>query len=44
MDVNETPPQRGNDRWPNGTIFLMIVFLMLLAGMWGAVYFTLLNR
>jgi hypothetical protein len=42
--MNEKTPTRGNDRWPNGTIFLMILFLMLLAGMWSAVYFMLLNR
>lgn len=27
-----------------GTIFIMILFLMALAGMWGIMYLTLLNR
>ena len=27
-----------------GTLFIMILFLMALAGMWGIMYFTLLNR
>lgn len=27
-----------------GTLFIMILFLMLLAGMWGTVYLILLGR
>ena len=27
-----------------GTLFIMVLFLMALAGMWGIMYFTLLNR
>jgi hypothetical protein len=27
-----------------GTLFIMIFFLMALAGMWGIMYLTLLNR
>ena len=27
-----------------GTLFIMIFFLMALAGMWGIMYFTLLSR
>ncbi len=27
-----------------GTLFIMILFLMALAGMWGIMYLTLLNR
>lgn len=27
-----------------GTLFIMIVFLMALAGMWGIMYFMLLGR
>ncbi len=27
-----------------GTLFIMVLFLMALVGMWGIMYFTLLNR
>lgn len=27
-----------------GTLFILLVFLMALAGMWGIMYFTLLGR
>ncbi|MEJ2503246.1 MAG: hypothetical protein P8177_07995 [Gemmatimonadota bacterium] len=27
-----------------GTLFIMVLFLMALAGMWGIMYFTLLSR
>jgi hypothetical protein len=29
---------------PLGTLFLMMIFITVLAGMWGAMYLTLLNR
>lgn len=29
---------------PLGTPFLLMIFLMVLAGMWGALYLTLLSR
>ncbi|MDT8435385.1 MAG: hypothetical protein RRA92_01395 [Gemmatimonadota bacterium] len=29
---------------PLGTLFLLMIFLMVLAGMWGALYLTLLGR
>lgn len=45
MDERERsgdPPE--SEQGPVGTIFVLIIFLMVLAGMWGAVYFTLLGR
>jgi hypothetical protein len=48
-----TPPPddpTGHDLSPEeeptttGTLFIMVLFLMALAGMWGIMYFTLLNR
>lgn len=29
---------------PTGTLFLMMLYIMLLAGMWGAIYFDFLGR
>ena len=34
----------GEEPTTTGTIFIMILFLMALAGMWGIMYLTLLNR
>lgn len=46
-----TPPAHGPDPGADpeeptttGTLFIMILFLMALAGMWGIMYLTLLNR
>ena len=38
-------PELSPDEEPNtsGTLFIMILFLMALAGMWGIMYLTLLN-
>ena len=48
---SEPPHQRGPDELTpeeepttTGTLFIMILFLMALAGMWGIMYLTLLNR
>ena len=45
------PPERGPDELSpeeepvtTGTLFIMVLFLMALAGMWGIMYFTLLHR
>jgi hypothetical protein len=35
--------ESGEDH-PLGTLFLMMIYLMVLAGMWGALYFLLLGR
>ena len=44
-DSKPTPPDP-QDEGPNatGTLFIMIVFLMALAGMWLIMYFRLLER
>jgi len=34
----------GNEPVTIGTLFILIVFLMALAGLWGIMYFTLLGR
>jgi hypothetical protein len=39
---SELPPHE--EPTTTGTLFIMIFFLMALAGMWGIMYFTLLNR
>lgn len=45
MDEQERSGESNEpERGPVGTIFVLIIFLMMLAGMWGAVYFTLLGR
>jgi hypothetical protein len=46
MAENETQSEQKKDdvAWPMGTVFLMLIFLILLAGLWGAVYIILLNR
>jgi hypothetical protein len=35
-----------NEQEPDvrGTVFLMVLFLMLMVGMWAIMYFQLLNR
>jgi hypothetical protein len=38
----ELPPEE--EPTTTGTLFIMILFLMALAGMWALMYFTLLNR
>ncbi len=38
----ELPPEE--EPTTTGTLFIMIFFLMALAGMWGIMYLTLLNR
>lgn len=34
---DELPP-------PTGTLFVMMIYLMVLAGMWGAIYWLFLER
>ena len=36
-DEDDLPP-------PTGTMFLLAVYMAVLAGMWGAMYLTLLSR
>lgn len=38
----ELPPE--HEPVTTGTLFILLVFLMALAGMWGIMYFTLLGR
>jgi hypothetical protein len=38
----EIPP--GSEPVATGTLFIMIIFLMLIGALWGSVYFMLLNR
>lgn len=48
MDTEHTTPDTRTDEEelppPVGTLFLMMLYLMLLAGMWGAIYFEFLGR
>jgi hypothetical protein len=39
-------PMPDNDQEPDvrGTVFLMVLFLMLMVGMWAIMYFQLLSR
>ncbi|MDX1673903.1 MAG: hypothetical protein R3314_03780 [Longimicrobiales bacterium] len=41
-DEGGLPPEE--EPTTTGTLFIMIFFLMALAGMWGIMYLTLLNR
>lgn len=45
-DPQHTPsdPQQDEDPDASGTLFIMIIFLMALAGMWLIMYFRLLER
>jgi hypothetical protein len=40
--LEDLPPDE--EPTTTGTVFIMILFLMALAGMWGIMYFTLLSR
>ena len=46
VDLPETSdtPDGGGEPNTEGTVFIMILFLMALAGMWGIMYLTLLER
>lgn len=44
-DEIQTPePFEGDDVTPRGTLFVLMVYIMVLAGMWGVLYFMLINR
>lgn len=45
-DPRRPTDERGGDDEPNvsGTVFLMVLFLMLIAGIWLIMYFQLLSR
>lgn len=43
-DPKASPPQRDDEPNASGTLFIMVVFLMALAGMWLIMYFRLLER
>ncbi len=46
LDEN-TPNQESSDEelpLPTGTLFFMMVFLMVMAGMWMGIYFEFLGR
>lgn len=36
-EPDEIPP-------PTGTLFFMMIYIMILAGMWGAIYFEFVGR
>lgn len=38
------PPPEEREPAPVGTLFLMMIFLAAIAGMWGLMYWTLLSR
>ena len=40
--ATELPP--GEQPVVTGTLFLMMIFLMMIAGFWGIMYYLLLNR
>lgn len=42
--VPEEPPPEEDLPLPTGTLFFMMVFLMVMAGMWMAIYFDYLGR
>jgi len=46
--MDELPPQPSEDEeelpLPIGTLFFMMIFLMVMAGMWLAIYFEFLGR
>lgn len=45
-DVDSPPEELAPEEEPTttGTLFIMVLFLMALAGMWGIMYFMLLSR
>jgi len=40
----DAPPSAGEEPNTTGTLFLMIIFLMMIAGFWAILYLTLLHR
>jgi hypothetical protein len=48
QEQNDNPANGGlppeHEPVTTGTLFILLVFLMALAGMWGIMYFTLLDR
>lgn len=51
LDPHDVPPTSPPDELApeeepttTGTLFIMVLFLMALAGMWGIMYFMLLSR
>ena len=43
-DRAEPRTPEGPEEHPIGSLFILMIFLILLAGMWGAVYFIYLGR
>lgn len=43
-EIRTPEPFEGDDVTPRGTLFLLVVYVMVLAGMWGVLYFTMINR
>lgn len=41
---SDGPPPEDELPPPTGTLFVMMLYIMLLAGMWGAIYFEFLGR
>jgi hypothetical protein len=47
VDSQQTGPERSEaDELPppTGTLFLMMLYIMILGGMWGAIYFEFIGR
>ena len=47
-DTGEVPTARGagitGDEHPRGTLFLLLVYLIVVIAIWGTVYLTMLER
>lgn len=41
---SETPEMLPHEEHPRGTLFLLLVYLMMIVGMWGWVYYIMLGR
>lgn len=44
--ADRTPDSTADEELPppTGTLFLMMIYIMVLAGMWGAIYFEFIGR
>lgn len=44
MPERENDPSAEEELTPRGTLFVLMIYLMVLAGMWGVLYWTMLSR
>lgn len=35
---------KGNESTPRGTLFVLMIYIIVLAGMWGVLYWTMVQR